>query len=74
MWWTAILPCEDQFDDVIVEDQVIIQTVTEEEELDHAVGQGSHSHNGAKLMKMMWTKSTRQPPLEKYYVGGCLEC
>ena len=28
---------EDQFDDVIVEDEVVIQTVMEEEELDHAV-------------------------------------
>ena len=28
---------EDQFDDVIVEDKVVIQTMTEEEELDHAV-------------------------------------
>ena len=28
---------EDQFDDVIIEDEVVIQTVTEEEELDHAV-------------------------------------
>ena len=28
---------EDQFDNVIIEDVVVIQTVTEEEELDHAV-------------------------------------
>ena len=28
---------EDQFDNVIIEDEVVIQTVTEEEELDHAV-------------------------------------
>ena len=28
---------EDQFNDVIVEDEVVIQTVMEEEELDHAV-------------------------------------
>ena len=28
---------EDQFDDVIVEDEVVIKTMTEEEELDHAV-------------------------------------
>ena len=28
---------EDQSDDVIIEDEVVIQTVTEEEELDHAV-------------------------------------
>ena len=28
---------EDQFNDVIVEDEVVIQTVKEEEELDHGV-------------------------------------
>ena len=28
---------EDQSNDVIIEDEVIIQTMTEEEELDHAV-------------------------------------
>ena len=28
---------EDQFDDVIIEDEVVIQTMMEEEELDHAV-------------------------------------
>ena len=28
---------EDQSDNVIVEDEVVIQTVTEEEEVDHAV-------------------------------------
>ena len=57
---------EDQSDNVIIEDEVIIQTVVEEEELDNAVA-GSRSHNGVKLMKAMWTNSTHQPPQEKYH-------
>ena len=38
--WDAVdsqSTAEDQSDDVIVEDEVVIQTVMEEEELDHAV-------------------------------------
>ena len=58
---------EDQSDDVIIEDEVVIQAMMEEEELDHAVA-GSRSHNGTKMTRAMWTKSTHQPPLEKYHL------
>ena len=37
---------EDQFNDVIIEDEVVIQTVTEEEELDHAVVGEPHTQQG----------------------------
>ena len=37
---------EDQSDDVIVEDEVVIQTVTEEEEVDHAVAEEPLTQRG----------------------------
>ena len=57
---------EHQFNDVVIEEEVMIQTMTEEEELEHPVAGEPLTQLGAKLPVAMRAKSTRHPLLGKY--------